>query len=789
MRYTGMMKRILPFILIFFLTSCGDLFTEEAGSEPTSYEQFATCEMDTDAFSYIFEKNIKGEILCLEENLELFIDVIETDRPGYISKKSLKTFIEFGPQEIDLNVLNLVDSVFDLSHIILGTDKDYITKEKMHVLIDFLVYFNEHIWKSYKFFMSEDKVNYERHMRERSTIFNEFTLISDYLKNIFKDGGDDLDRIDLEELIFSFFNSDPENLEKARSLMFLKRVFLGGDRWELSQKEFKRLLELMPSIAEVAFDLVRVEYYEFTGEQEILIKVFLGDIDTIKQSLFYDADSYVSVFNIYDLINVFTIVAPDLLDFNVGDFPKEIMKIKEIILGNGLEIVTSKELIDALEHGENILKEGDLFYRVYSFYKEDLETPTPITLDFSDFPVNNSQEAKFLDNFARIAYDYKFFKGDFTSAYYSFDYYRNANAFFQTSAIEYLVKLVMKFYGNEHEDARLGYHMTLDETVNLVEDFKWFLKDQGIIKIGRVGGGEVANIADNFVLLSTLFQYQSNGCYSGGVCMETPEITEFAMGLFTALEVKDAFTDEMLELCEEELDSYDRIAPECFRRNFIKALEAPILEGGKAIVDFMPNLYVYLQELTSEIPSSDPITESESYMKFITETEAFTRTCMYYDDEKTDEVYLKGDDAFAVFAGLLNVETTMLRFDIDQNNLVDAYNSNGKNEAITAFNDVYKSAVVPLVEGIVGNEAAAKLLAKPVFQYLVKYGRVPGALDLGKFLFKRNKNANINRTTVSNILRVIGEESENAILFPFKCEECLRDPTIECEPEGGNWNY
>ncbi len=131
----------------------------------------------------------------------------------------------------------------------------------------------------------------------------------------------------------------------------------------------------------------------------------------------------------------------------------------------------------------------------------------------------------------------------------------------------------------------------------------------------------------------------------------------------------------------------------------------------------------------------------------------------------------------------------MLRFDIDQNNLVDAYNSNGKNEAITAFNDVYKSAVVPLVEGIVGNEAAAKLLAKPVFQYLVKYGRVPGALDLGKFLFKRNKNANINRTTVSNILRVIGEESENAILFPFKCEECLRDPTIECEPEGGNWNY
>ena len=788
------MNFIYLIAILFSLASCGDLFHTEEEKTVNGFQQFLTCELDTDAFSFILEKNIKGDIYCLKENLELFISTVETDKPGYISRDVLKEFIEFGSMDVDKDVLGLVDNVFDLSHVILGTDKKYIKDTDMNKLIDFLAYFNENIWKSYEYFVSKDPVNYERHIKERNTVFNEFSLIADYLKKIFINRGDHLERISLEDLVFNFFHGDLENLEKVRSMMFLKRVFFGGDKWELNQPEFAILLEKLPELAQVAFDLVKVEHYEFKKDQETLIKVFLADVNAVESALFFDESSHEAVFTIYDIINVFSIVAPEILPFDISKYPKELMKLKEIILGNGQEIVSAKELILAFTHTKNILNEADLFYRVYDFYRLELEKPDPISHDFSDFQVNNSSEQEFLKNFARIVHDYKFLKGEFTSAYYSFDYYRNANAYFQISGIEYLIKLVMQYYGSENTMARGGYDMTLSETVNVVDDFKWFLKDQGILKIGRVGGGEIANLADNFVLLSTLFQYQSDGCFDEA-CMEIPEITEFALGLFTALEVRDAFTEYMLQLCIEELDEFNRIAPSCFRKHFIDVLEAPILEGQKSIVEYMPYLYEYLKDLVKDIPSDGDITDSADYMTFITETENFTRSCTYYDEEETDEVYLKGDDAFAVFAGLLNVESTLLRFDLDESNTIDAKNSVGRNEVLNAYKKVYYTGVQPLVEGMVGNEMIAKLISKPVFQYLVKYGKVPSTDGFSsiwhfvKFILRSNKDADIERSTVSTILRVIGEQSENSKLHPYKCDECFRDPTTVCIPEDNDWDY
>jgi hypothetical protein len=790
------MKNTLLLILLYiFSVSCGDLFMQDPDSKKTSFSQFATCELNVEAFSHILKKNIKGDILCLKENLHLFMDTVETDRPGYISKSVLKNFVLDGPLDLDPDSIGIIDSVFDLSHLIIGTERDYIVRSDVDILLDFLVFFNEHIWKSYKFFMSEDDINYSRHLSERQTIFNEVALIAQELKQIYRPNRSNLDRVDLEQFIFNFFKNEMETLENIRSMMFLKRVFLGGQIWELSHIEFADVLESLPHLVQVAFDMAKVRHYEFNNEQETLIKVFQKDIDVIKNFLYFDADSHESVFTIYDLINLITTMAPDFLPIDIAKYPREIIKIKEIFLGSGQEIVSARELIDAFDHGNRILAEANLFYRVYDFYRDELDSPYEISHNFSDFPVSNSQEKEFLNNFARIVHNYKFLKGDLTSAFYTFDYRRNANAFFETGALEYAAKMVMSHYGKRNPGARGGYDMTLDETVTLVDDFKWFLRDQGIVTIGRKGGGEVANVADNFVLMSTLFQYQSDGCDPDTVCMEIPEVTEFLTGLLTAVEVKDFFTETMLDLCSGELDQYDRIAPECFRRNFINVIETEIPGDGRALADYMPLFYEYLKGLIKDLPQGAPITDSDSFMHFIGETEAFTRSCMHYDEEKTEEVYLKANDAFAVFAGLLNVESTLLRFDLDLNNKIDAQNKNGKNEVLNAYYEVYKGALIAMVKDIVKSEMIARLTAKPIFQYLVKYGEVPDSSQFRsiwrfvKFILKKNKKADISRATVATILKTIGQQSENASLHPFKCEECLRDPTVVCEPEGDPWEY
>ena len=91
-----------------------------------------------------------------------------------------------GPYDIEDDFLGMVDAIFDLSYLIIGTDSEYIKKGDVDVLLDFLVYFNQHIWKSYKFFMSGDDVNYSRHLGEREIIFNEFTLIKNKLAEIYR---------------------------------------------------------------------------------------------------------------------------------------------------------------------------------------------------------------------------------------------------------------------------------------------------------------------------------------------------------------------------------------------------------------------------------------------------------------------------------------------------------------------------------------------------------------------------------------------------------------------------
>ncbi len=315
--------------------------------------------------------------------------------------------------------------------------------------------------------------------------------------------------------------------------------------------------------------------------------------------------------------------------------------------------------------------------------------------------------------------------------------------------------------------------------------------------------------ADNVVLMSTLFQYQSDGCDNETVCMEVPEITEFLVGLFTAVSFKDFFTEKMQDRCgppaldyngNGRIDQEDHalragersISPECFRENFADVLREPNLEDrGLSISDYMPQLNKYIDTLTQDLGENDPPTLSSKYSKFLYETESFTRTCMYYDEGESDPVFLSGDDAFAVFAGMINIESTLMKFDLDQNNQLDYYNANGVDEVRNAYSSTYKGAI----EGMVAKNGELVALAgrflplpRAIFQYLVKVGKVPGTWDTIKWMLSsyNSKLADADRTTIATILKVLGEQNRGDNFF--KCQECLDHECVPvtCDQDGQN---
>lgn len=779
---------ILLLLILFIVSACEDLYMGKDEGNQTNYNQFIQCQLDTKSFSFILEQNIKGDVLCLQEKLHMFMDLVDTDRPGYISEKTLRDFIVNGPMEFEDQdeLLHLLDGVFDLSFLVLGGEKGYIDRGQVDSLIDLMLFFNEHVWKVYKYFTSTDVVNYARHVKERRVVFDELVLISQKVREIFKNNNRlNLDRIALDQFFDKFFGAEPQILEKVMSLMFLKKIFLGGQKLDLTYLEFDDLLHKIPYLGQVSFDFAKANYFNFNADQQLMINLFRDDLKNLKKMLYYDNQSLVSVMSIYELIDAVKSLVTDL-DLNLEKYVDEIGVIKEILLGQRGEFVSNRELIVAFDRAEQLLSKGETFYRIYDYYRDELDSTDPITHDFGDFPVNTSLEQEHLEDFARIVNNYHFIKGGFKIPLYHHDYYRNPNGYFEVAIVEHVVKALMASYGEPNEAARGGYHIQLNQVNNFLHEIKKVLRDLGIIVIGRKGGGEVESVTDNFVLMSVLFQYQSDGCDPNGICLEVPEMSEFLIGLVAALEVKDFFIDELLKFCGNEVDQYGRIYVDCFRRNFINVITQPIPGDGRSLADYMPLMYQYLLKLTSNVEQGSDPTESSGYVKFLRETESFARTCTHYDKEKTESVPMEATDAFAVFAGLMNVESTMLRHDLDRNGVLDGKKNN--NEVLKAYNEVFEGAIKGLVAP---NGGFMEKLARPIYQYLIKYGKVPdqskfkSVWEFAKFLLRFNKRADASRTTISTILRVIGEQKD---LHPFKCDECLRDPTVECVPESGNWD-
>ncbi|MCO4753605.1 MAG: hypothetical protein KC478_03950 [Bacteriovoracaceae bacterium] len=777
------MKKFLGLgLALIFSAGCGDLFMGEKDKESISLQAF-TCDFDTKAFSKILEHNIKGDIVCLQEKIHSFIDLVKTDRPGYISEKTLVKFVENGPMDFgDNNLGPVIEGIFELTQLILGGDRGYISRADFDRFIAFLIEFNRNIFPVYDIFTNENELNWGDYDRNRKIVRKYLVVISQEIRHLLNLNRSGLDQMDIEVFLSRFFYDEPDVASQIKSLMWLKRTFLGGDELSLSHVELDNALVKLPELGEVAYDLVKMKSFGFKDDAQSMIDdVYLKDIETLRRNLHFGADSYEALFTVYDVLNSIRELDIDL-GIDLTAYPQEIMKIKGAILGSQGEFFSSIELVTLLDHLSNILDEGSFFYRVYAKYQDELNSTDPLTNDFSDFLVHNSREERFLNHFSDIANNYRFFKGDYRSPYYSFEHYRNPLAIFEISAIEYVVKLLMSEYGAQNEGARGGYHMTLVQTTALMEDLKRFLRDQGILNIGKSQGGEVQGVADNMVLMSTLFQYQSNGC-DDYVCMEVPEATEFIVSLITALSVKDFFTEEMQKLCFDQVDEFGRIYPDCFRKNFVNVLETPNPDDEyRSLSDYMPLLSSYIVELTDHLPDGASPTESEEYVKFITETEAFTRTCMFYDEEQTEPVPLKGNDAFAVFAGMLNVESTLLKFDKNQNNKLDGFGVH--NEVLDAYYTTYEGAIQALVA-----EQAGPFLtrfSRHIFQYLIKFGKVPetdsfgNVLSFAKFLIRLNKNADATRTTISTILKVLAQQ--NAGDNYFKCDECMRDPNVQCVP-------
>jgi hypothetical protein len=375
-----------------------------------------------------------------------------------------------------------------------------------------------------------------------------------------------------------------------------------------------------------------------------------------------------------------------------------------------------------------------------------------------DFPQDKAE----LVDFCRIINNYRYMKGNFEMATYSLDYKRNADAPGEIAMYEYAIKRAFSYFGSG------GLSMGVDQLKVIMKKFENELIEMNIILPRRSG-----NTSETISLLGSLFQAQSDD----NKVLDVDEATEFAISLVSAMDAQHKLYDFYANKnCK--VDRFDRLDAACFKEHFYEAICTNYRSN-------FPRLFEYLGA-DPDLECDQQNFNSDHNINYLNASATASRFCHIYPDQDTEIEYSKGD-MMSILLAMMHIETTITRWDINQNNTMDS------NEVMDAY-AIYKPAIngmLPKLPSVLDTPKIKETLAKQVYLYLVKFEEVPQTKTgqdiwkLVKFLLSFNaKKAPADRKTIASILRIVSEESKKKAQAAYEANP--NDPSVE-KPFDCNW--
>lgn len=751
---------IFILILLGSFTSCGDLFTSKK-DKTSELSQFVTCSMDMDAVSKIMTKKVRGDLLCLKENLLLFIDLIKSDRPGYLDKKALEIYLRENEKDLSQSTFDILSAMFDLSSILFGDIPGYIEKENVHKLADVLIEVNRLVVDGnvYEYYSTDEKISYSEHNRRKSIIHNTLVKIGELFSKVIIVNSNEIEFMDLAE---KFKNDDnAHHISLLKNVLFLKTAILGGKENTLNSYQLKRAMDILGDIGKVLYDVGNLpDTLTEKNEVEEVLKILKVDTETVIKNFVINKSNSNKTLVTYDqILKVIKDFAPEVERF--FKYKKSMLKVKKVLLGNENEDFTFGEIDQLLnDFVLGNLTKGVFAYRNYMGNKSYLEQIKRIWFRIVDLDfITYGDEKKHIKTFNRIVKNYRFYQGHDFSPHFGFDYIRNPKGLFDIFLYEDIVQRFFKTYGVADSSVDGGYYLNMEQLQKFMIDFKDLVEGEGYLLPGRA-----ASTAETITIMTSLFHAQSNGDDK----IEIPEFVEFIVTMMTSLEFSQKNIEFLNNHCD--VDEKGRIPTECFRENFSNFLSHEV-KNGKSVESYLPLLKNYMDELETQ----------ENIEEYIIATTMFSRACHTLDDGT--EPPMREGDFIVTWAGLLVIEQSMLKFDDDNSGVLEV------KEVDKAY-EIYESAVKGLIP--LKSLKRSNSFAQALFRYLVKYKRGPEFPDLtgyrsfvrivkqlghlGYFYTRgllyggrRFQSAKADRMTFASVLKVIAENSPANKADPYDC--------------------
>lgn len=758
--FTKINGLILMLTMMLTLNGCGDLLGSNVVKRSLDASSISSvnCELDVNNFSDIMKRDISSDIKCLHQNLNFFIKIVTTEKPGYLSRVQLENYLSRFRPDVKPEVVKALKSIFGLGHLITGEHPDFISQGTIDKVMKFAEEFNSQASLNFApTFQNESQSTYANHQRQRDRLSTANKAIIQALRPILnRDRNGEIHKLNIIELLDSFSTEDSRvHIEKAKKVLFLKKVLLGGEADVITHLELESLIMNFDHLLLIALDAVRYKYIELN--QDSLLQLLKRDVKDL-----YDI-THLGALNNRDGETLFTMnqaieaakVFTSDSDFDLEKYRNLILQLKTIAVEGDTVSFKGSEFRTLFTHAQSILQTGTVFHRIYDKFRSQLESPLPVSINFDEYRQTYPEYQAEVAQFERIVKKYRFFKGEAYSAYFTRANKRNADGVFEVAMYEYLLKLFFKAFGFESPggDTVGGYSLDQKRMQKLLKTFEKELVEMDILLPNRAEG-----TADTITLLGSLFQYQSDkkGFF------DINEATEFVISLLTALNVQDDVFKYM-EKAACPKDAFNRIEPTCFRKTFWKAL-------CNDYRSYYPLLFESLGLAASK--TCDEFQETDYTRALLDREIEAARTCNFYTDGNKEEIHYAKGDIMTTMIAIIHTETTILRWDTNNNNVMDA------SEVDKAY-EIYGPALDGFLEG---KSPLIKKFKKQIFQYMIKYEEIPDEKEFGsimkfvRFLLSFNKKASADRKTIASLLVAIGEQNTQLQTAPqFNCNY-LRDP-------------
>lgn len=774
--FTKLRLLIVLIISSLLLSGCGDLLGKKVVKKKLdgSFAELR-CKLKIDKFSEILYENIEPEINCLGDSLNLFIKLMTSGKPGSISRLQLESYLRDFEPDVTPEVIKALGSIFQLGHLLTGDDPNYVSQQTVDKVITFVRIFNREAARYYSpIFENDNAVSYTLHNSQRNRIGQATIAISNALEDVYKpDRGGQIHKLNIHELIEAFrTKNNSEDMDKFKKFLFVKTLIVGGRPDEITHLEFNTLISNLKHLIPIGLDLLRYEKISFEKNQEIVefLDTSVKAANTIFRYEHLNNRDNMVLFTFEEAMEAAKIILKDKKingkKIDLEKYRNLILEAKKLFMtGNSTEI-KGIELKNLFDHAMNVLRTGGFFYRLYKSLEVQLNRRTPVAIDFNEYRIIHPKFIKEVNQFERIVKRYRFMKGEFLSAYYNEEYWRNPDAIFEIGALEYVLQVILGTYGSLAPGTVGGYTIDAKQMEFVMQKF-----EKELIELDLILPQRAITTANNISLLGSLFQFQSD---NNGL-MDINEGTEFATTVFSALNVAEDVKKYLVEEKGCKPDDFGRIYPECFRENFWEALcsnyRDPDLTDNRKNNDYLPLLF---KSLNAPNLCKDWKNTSLS-AEFLDRAIRAGRACMNYNDGQREEIPYTEGDIMTLMVVLFHTETTILRWDTNKNNYMDADEVNRAYEIYSPALDGFLKDKSPII----------KRFKKQIYQYMIKYERVPDEKDYGsilkfiRFLLSFDKSAPAYRKTIASLLMAIGEQNSKMQTGPvYDCSR-LRDPDKE----------